>query len=116
CSDVCCSDLSSGGRGINEADRAESYGLNIHPLRKEVKAEIEKNIPCFASALNPVDLPAAAAITHPELFIEPLRVLVNDPDTDIIMFSDFPKERDDNTPVLQVYVEICKQTDQLVFA
>jgi len=106
---------SSGGRGINEADRAESYGLNIHPLRKEVKAEIEKNIPSFASALNPVDLTAAAAITHPELFIEPLRVLVNDPDTDIIMFSEFPMEWDENTPVLQEFVEICKQTDKLVF-
>src|SRR5699024_9997561 len=41
---------SSGGRGINEADRCESYGLKIHELSDRVRTEIEKNIPEFASA------------------------------------------------------------------
>ncbi|AOV07432.1 acetate--CoA ligase family protein [Sporosarcina ureilytica] len=106
---------SSGGRGINEADRCESYGLNIHPLSDKVKSEIEKNIPSYASALNPIDLTAAASITHPELYIEPLKVLINDPETDIIIFSEFPMDWDENTPLLQEFVELCKSSDKLIF-
>ncbi|ARF15984.1 acetate--CoA ligase family protein [Sporosarcina ureae] len=105
---------SSGGRGINEADRCESYGLNIHPLSDGVKKEIEKNIPSYASASNPIDLTAAASITHPELFIEPLKVLVNDPDTDIIIFSEFPMNWDENTPELQEFVQLCENSDKFV--
>ncbi|PIC63718.1 acetyl-CoA synthetase [Sporosarcina sp. P13] len=105
---------SSGGRGINETDRCESHGLTIHPLSDKIKGEIEKNIPSFASASNPIDLTAAASITHPELFIEPLKVLVNDPETDIIIFSEFPLHWDENTPVLQEFVELCKNTDKFI--
>lgn len=106
---------SSGGRGINEADRCESYGLKIHELSDNVRTEIEKNIPAFASAANPVDLTAEAAITHPELFIEPLKVLVNDPDTDNIIFTEFPTQWDENTPVLQAFVDLCKESDKFIF-
>jgi len=105
---------SSGGRGINESDRCESYGLNIHPLSEKIRVDIERNIPSFASALNPVDLTAAAAITHPELFIEPLRVLVNDPDTHIIIFSEFPMNWDGNHPLLQEFIQLCNNSDKLV--
>lgn len=106
---------SSGGRGINEADRCESYGLKIHELSDSVRTEIEKNIPEFASAANPVDLTAEAAITQPELFIEPLKVLVNDPDTDNIIFTEFPTQWDENTPVLQEFVELCKNSNKFIF-
>lgn len=106
---------SSGGRGINEADRCESYGLKIHELSEPIRTEIEKNIPDFASAINPVDLTAEAAITHPELFIEPLKVLINDPDTDNIIFTEFPTQWDENTPILQEFVQLCKKSDKLIF-
>lgn len=106
---------SSGGRGINEADRCASYGLNIHALSEDIQKEIQKNIPSYASAVNPIDLTAAAAITHPELFIEPLKVLVDDPNTDTIIFTEFPMDWDENTAVLQEFVEICKQSDKLIF-
>ncbi|WP_301109315.1 acetate--CoA ligase family protein [Sporosarcina sp.] len=105
---------SSGGRGINEADRCESYGLNIHPLSDNVKQQIEKTIPSFASASNPIDLTAAAAITHPQLFLEPLKALVHDPETDIIIFSEFPMSWDENTPELQEFVELCKNSDKFI--
>ncbi|CAM5703073.1 hypothetical protein LSPH24S_01461 [Lysinibacillus sphaericus] len=36
---------SSGGRGINEADRCEGLGLNIIPLSEKTKTEIKKHIP-----------------------------------------------------------------------
>lgn len=106
---------SSGGRGINEADRCESYGLKINPLSNKIKAEIQRNIPSFASATNPIDLTAAAAITHPELFLAPLKALINDPDTDIIIFSEFPMEWDANNTLLKEFIEICKNTDKFIF-
>ncbi|WP_019379274.1 acetate--CoA ligase family protein [Virgibacillus halodenitrificans] len=106
---------SSGGRGINEADRCERYGLNVHSLSQDTKQKIQKVIPPFASATNPIDLTAAAAITHPELFLAPLQALVEDADTDIIFFSEFPMEWDENHPSLQKFIEICKSTDKLIF-
>src|SRR5699024_6762961 len=105
---------SSGGRGINEADRCESYGLHIHELSKDVRAQIEANIPNFASAINPVDLTAAAAITHQELFLEPLKILVNDPETDNIIFTEFPMDWDEDTPILKEFVDICKNTNKFI--
>ncbi|MBM7599973.1 acetyltransferase [Virgibacillus halotolerans] len=105
---------SSGGRGINEADRCESYGLNIHALNEKTKLEIQKSIPDFASASNPVDLTAAAAITNPELFIAPMKALINDSDTDIIVFSEFPMEWDENNPLLEEFIKLCKSTDKFV--
>ncbi|WP_335697517.1 MULTISPECIES: acetate--CoA ligase family protein [unclassified Sporosarcina] len=105
---------SSGGRGINEADRCESFGLTIHPLSDKIKQAIEKNIPGYASASNPIDLTAAASITHPQLFVEPLKVLVNDPETDIIIFSEFPMHWDENTPELQEFVALCENSDKFI--
>src|SRR5699024_3946921 len=58
---------------------------------------------------------AEAAITQPELFIEPLKVLMNDPDTDNIIFTEFPTQWDENTPVLQEFVELCKNSDKFIF-
>lgn len=105
---------SSGGRGINEADRCESFGLNIHELSDQVKAEIEKNIPDYASAMNPVDLTAEASVLNPNLYLEPLKVLVNDPDTDNIIFTEFPMHWDENTPELREFVELCKNSNKFV--
>lgn len=106
---------SSGGRGINEADRCEASGLNIHALNETVQKEIGKHIPSYASAVNPIDLTAAAAITHPELYLEPLKVLVNDPETDIIIFTEFPMNWDEKNPLLQEFVTLCKNSDKFIF-
>ncbi len=106
---------SSGGRGINEADRCASYGLNIHVLNEQIQKAIKKNIPNYASAVNPIDLTAAAAITNPELFLEPLKILANDPETDTIIFTEFPMNWDENTPSLQEFVRICQESDKFIF-
>lgn len=105
---------SSGGRGINEADRCESYGLKIHRLNEKTKDGIKETIPSFASASNPIDLTAAASVTNPELFLEPLKVLVKDPETDIIIFSEFPMGWDADTTLLKEFIEICRNTDKFV--
>lgn len=105
---------SSGGRGINEADRCEAQGLKINSLNRLVKEEIQHHIPTFASAANPIDLTAAASVSNPELFLEPLKVLAGDPDTDIIIFTEFPMEWTSDNPLLKEFIEICRSTDKFI--
>ncbi|MEF2094227.1 acetate--CoA ligase family protein [Bacillus sp. CFBP9009] len=106
---------SSGGRGINEADRCESYGLTINPLSLKTTTEIKRNIPAYASASNPVDLTAAASVSNPELFLAPLRALVEDPDVDNIIFTEFPFNWTAEHPLLQEFIEICRCSEKFVF-
>lgn len=105
---------SSGGMGINEADRCEALGLHIKPLDEDVQEKIERNIPPFASAFNPVDLTAAAAVSNPELYLEPLKILVNDPNTDIIVFTEFPTQWEADHPYVKEFISLCKNTDKFV--
>ncbi|MGE7603023.1 acetate--CoA ligase family protein [Peribacillus sp. NPDC097675] len=106
---------SSGGRGINEADRCEEYGLTILPLSERTKEKIMSNIPTFASASNPVDLTAAAAVSNPELFIAPLRALIEDPEVDNIIFTEFPNYWDANHPLLKEFIDLCKDSNKFIF-
>ncbi|MGE7020971.1 acetate--CoA ligase family protein [Solibacillus cecembensis] len=105
---------SSGGRGINEADRCESYGLNIVELSEVTKSEIRKTLPDYASVSNPIDLTAAASVTNPEFYLEAMKVLVNDPDVDNIIFTDFPFHWDENTPQLQEFVSVAKASNKVI--
>ncbi|QQZ10158.1 acetate--CoA ligase family protein [Heyndrickxia vini] len=106
---------SSGGRGINEADRCEAYGLNIIPLKEKTTTEIKRHIPTFASASNPIDLTAAASVSNPELFIAPLRALIEDPDVDNIVLTEFPLNWTDDHPLLQEFIEISRQSNKFIF-
>lgn len=106
---------SSGGRGINEADRCEANGLNIISLSEKTKKEIKCHIPTFASASNPVDLSAAASVSNPELFIAPLRALIEDPEVDNIVFTEFPLTWTADHPLLREFIDICNSSDKFIF-
>ena len=106
---------SSGGRGINEADRCEAYGLNVINLKEETQTAISKRIPNFASATNPIDLTAAASVTNPELFIEPLKDLIHDPEVHNIILTEFPTRWGPDSDYLKEFIEICKKTDKFIF-
>lgn len=106
---------SSGGRGINEADRCEANGLLIPKLNEETQRKIKQVIPSFASAANPIDLTAAASVSAPELFTAPLKALMEDPDVDNIILTEFPLFWDEETKELQEFVEMCKNTNKFVF-
>ncbi|WP_423799810.1 acetate--CoA ligase family protein [Neobacillus sp. SAB-20_R2A] len=105
---------SSGGRGINEADRCEANGLHILPLCEETQKKIKQCIPSFASASNPIDLTAAASVTNPELFIAPLKALVEDPEVDNIIFTEFPMFWEAHHPLLKEFIQTCKHSDKFV--
>ncbi|MEC2057399.1 acetate--CoA ligase family protein [Peribacillus psychrosaccharolyticus] len=106
---------SSGGRGINEADRCESYGLKIIQLSKQTMTEIKRTMPNFASVSNPIDLTAAASVSNPELFIAPLRALVEDPDVDNIIFTEFPHNWSAEHPLLLEFIDICSRSNKFIF-
>lgn len=106
---------SSGGRGINEADRCEANGLLIPKLNEETQRKIKQVIPSFASAANPIDLTATASVSAPELFTAPLKALMEDPDVDNIILTEFPLFWDEETKELQEFVEMCKNTNKFVF-
>lgn len=105
---------SSGGRGINEADRCEGFGLNIMELSEETKSSIRKELPNYASVTNPIDLTAAASVSNPEFYLAPLKALVNDPEVHNIIFTDFPYGWDENSEQLQQFVELSKASDKLI--
>src|SRR5690625_7868992 len=72
-------------------------------------------IPNFASATNPIDLTAAASVTNPELFIEPLKDLIHDPEVHNIILTEFPTRWGPDSDYLKEFIEICKKTDKFIF-
>ena len=71
-------------------------------------------IPSYGSASNPIDLTAAASVTNPELFIAPLKALVEDPEVHNIILTEFPLGWDSDNKYLQEFIEICKNSDKFV--
>ena len=106
---------SSGGRGINETDRCEAYGLHVINLKKSTQEAIQKRVPDFGSVANPIDLTAAAAVTHPQLIIEPLKELIHDPEVDTIIYTEFPMDWGPDNPYLKEFIDLCNKTDKLIF-
>lgn len=105
---------SSGGRGINEADRCEAHGLNVIQLSDDTKSKIMESIPRFASATNPIDLTAAASVTNPELFIAPLKALLADPEVHNIIYTEFPFSWTVETPEVQEMIKLVNESDKFV--
>lgn len=105
---------SSGGRGINEADRCEAYGLNIVRLSDETMAEMRKTLPDYASVTNPIDLTAAASFTNPEFFLDTLKVLVNSPEVDNILLTEFPHSWDEHNEYFKEFITVAKNSEKFI--
>lgn len=105
---------SSGGRGINEADRCESYGLNIVELSEKTKTEMRKSLPDYASVSNPIDLTAAASFANTEFFLDTLKVLVNSPEVDNIILTEFPHSWDEHNKYFQEFMTVAKNSDKFI--
>ena len=67
----------SGGAGVLMADKCEALGLHVPEFTGETRRALEKYLPPFGSAKNPVDL-TAAAVAQPEMLGNCLRALVAD--------------------------------------
>src|SRR5699024_10310926 len=82
---------------------------------EETQTAISKRIPNFVSATNPIDLTAAASVTNPELFIEPLKDLIHDPEVHNIIVTEFRTRWGPDSDYLKVLIEICKNTYKFIF-
>lgn len=74
----------SGGGGILVADEASEMGLDIPELGDETTAALEKVIPAYGSAMNPVDV-TAQVINEAEDFQRVLELMVGHPRIDALV-------------------------------
>lgn len=74
----------SGGGGVICADAAEDHGLEIADLQEKTIDKINKIVPHFGSALNPVDM-TAQAINEADGFWNILQAVKDDPGVDAIV-------------------------------
>jgi acyl-CoA synthetase (NDP forming) len=95
----------SGGPGVEMADRCEEFGLNVPELSKATQDKIQKIIPFYGSARNPIDM-TAAIMTDMDLYGKCLRTILADENIDIVFapglfMSYVPPELLDET--LEIY-------------
>nr|WP_237421954.1 acetate--CoA ligase family protein [Gordonia sp. SID5947] len=76
----------SGGVGIMIADALDAGGLSLPRTRDETARQIEKLIPEYGSAQNPIDY-TANAVNDPAGFAEILDAVVTDDDFDMVIIS-----------------------------
>jgi acetyltransferase len=107
----------SGGMGVTLSDHCESLGLNVIPLREETRDRLERILPTFASAKNPVDL-TSAIMTRPELLLESLKIVSEDPEIDVILTGMYFQGFDPSHPIIRevidLYYHIQNNTDKLL--
>lgn len=78
----------SGGEGVDMADKCESLGLVVPEFSGATRAELERHLPFFGSARNPVDLTAAVGTDH-ALYGKCLRAIVDDENVDMVVAPGF---------------------------
>ncbi|WAC57022.1 acetate--CoA ligase family protein [Gordonia sp. SL306] len=76
----------SGGVGIMIADALDAGGLSLPRTREETARHIEKLIPEYGSAQNPIDY-TANAVNDPAGFADILDAVVTDDDFDMVIVS-----------------------------
>ncbi len=101
----------SGGGGILVADVAEDMGLDIPALSKEATDIIEKAIPAYGSALNPVDV-TAQVINDPEDFQNVLDAMVGLDTIDGLVIVVTQITGDSGRQMAQDIVNISKKTQK----
>lgn len=76
----------SGAACVMAADSATQAGLSIAKLSSDTRSELEKALPSFATATNPIDL-TAALLSNNRLFSDILPIVARDPGADAVMIS-----------------------------
>jgi acyl-CoA synthetase (NDP forming) len=102
----------SGGQGVLLADRCERLGLSVPEITGETREKLERLLPDFASARNPIDLTAQGG-RDPSTWGSCLRVLVEDAGIDVVLAQAFFHE-ETGMKVAKDLVEVCQSTDKPV--
>ena len=72
----------AGGPGVIATDFVEKNGLRMANLSAKTRENLSSFLPEAASILNPVDMLASAS---PEIYTESLRILLEDPNVDMVL-------------------------------
>jgi len=101
----------SGGTGVLMADICAARGLALPPLAEETRRALGRLLPSFASSANPVDL-TSQVITHPDLLLESGRVVLADPNVDMLLICYWSEP--DQEALLDQLVAIARGTEKTV--
>lgn len=105
----------SGGSGILAADAIEAEGLTLAALDATTIDAIERVIPAYGSAANPVDV-TAAVMAEPGLFEKCVHELAADPAVDAIVACFAVLVGDDVLRIARALGEVRSATDKPVVA
>ena len=105
----------SGGSGILAADAIEAEGLTLASLDATTIDAIERVIPAYGSAANPVDV-TAAVMAEPGLFEQCVHELAADPAVDAIVACFAVLVGDDVLRIARALGEVRSATDKPVVA
>lgn len=76
----------SGGAGVMMTDEAARWHLHTPPTSDTLRSRLAERLPAFASLNNPVDM-TANVIFDPDVMLECLEAMLNDPAYDVGVFS-----------------------------
>ncbi|MDJ0764407.1 MAG: acetate--CoA ligase family protein [Myxococcota bacterium] len=101
----------SGGGGILVADVASDLGLDIPELGEETTAYIEKYIPAYGSALNPVDV-TAQVINEAEDFQNVLKAMIDHPSLHALVIVVTQITGESGSQMARDIVKMSKETEK----
>ena len=103
----------AGGPGVTAADALEQAGLTLAQLAPHTESALTALLPAAASTHNPVDMLASAT---PEQYAGCLRLLLDDPGVDMVLFITPPPPPATTGGVVKAVIPIVQTCDKPVVA
>ena len=91
----------SGGNGVLLSDKCDAAGLDIVELSSSTRERLEKILPTFGSSANPVDI-TSQILMQPELHAEAIRIVLEDPNVDMMIVDHWPLSGNDTSGLDQI--------------
>jgi len=104
---------SSGGSGVLVSDKCVSAGLEVVPFAEDTRKKLDAILPSFGSSANPVDA-TSQILAEPDLFLKCLKVVLDDPNIDIVICERGPWEGNGNTNYMKALVEASRATEKVL--
>ncbi|MDY6903809.1 MAG: acetate--CoA ligase family protein [Thermodesulfobacteriota bacterium] len=104
---------SSGGSGVLVSDKCVSAGLEVVPLAQDTRKKLDAILPSFGSSANPVDA-TSQILVEPDLFLRCLKIVLDDPNIDMVICEQWPGEGGGNSGYLKALVEASRATEKVL--
>ncbi len=99
----------SGANGVMGADELDDVGLELAPLSDETRRRINKLMPPWQEVSNPADIWLALGQDNRGGTAECLNAMMDDPNTDMVLFLSLPLVNSDFDGVRQVFEEAIRR-------